>query len=256
MDKTDRARRRVRFHHLAVVGIAVALLAGPIAAFAADDFPDVPNDHPFHDEIGWLAGTGITTGFPDGTFKPGQAVTRQSMAAFMQRFYNLEAGLTDVAFGTDGGASDDEDAEATWTTIATTTVTVPEGTTGMIVSTFSGDGICNGGTNIFGFLFAVRPQCMGRITVQGSGISIPVAANPGPVALLDSDDAALDPDNLFDTEGFSMTASSVSESLSPGTWTVRAQINHDDSNDTDDENNTFDIGSYLLVSTVHLNDAA
>jgi hypothetical protein len=32
-----------------------------------------------------MADTGVTGGFTDGTFRPGQAVTRQSMSAFMYR---------------------------------------------------------------------------------------------------------------------------------------------------------------------------
>jgi hypothetical protein len=35
--------------------------------------------------IEWLSGSGITTGYPDGTFRPRTAVSRQSMAAFLYR---------------------------------------------------------------------------------------------------------------------------------------------------------------------------
>lgn len=48
-------------------------------------FPDVPADHPFHDEITWLASTGITGGFGDGTFRPGADISRQAVAAFLHR---------------------------------------------------------------------------------------------------------------------------------------------------------------------------
>jgi subtilisin family serine protease len=48
-------------------------------------FTDVPPSHVFFDEIEWLAGSGITGGFADGTFRPGQAVSRGSMAAFLHR---------------------------------------------------------------------------------------------------------------------------------------------------------------------------
>jgi len=48
-------------------------------------FPDVGTSHPFYDEIEWLKAEDITGGFPDGTFRPGAAVTRQSMSAFMYR---------------------------------------------------------------------------------------------------------------------------------------------------------------------------
>jgi hypothetical protein len=51
-------------------------------------FPDVATSHPFCGEIGWLAGTGITTGYPDGTFRPTDTVTRQATVAFLQRLYS------------------------------------------------------------------------------------------------------------------------------------------------------------------------
>jgi hypothetical protein len=65
-----------------VVTVAVAV---PTAVWASHQFNDVPDSHPFHDEISAIAGAGITTGFPDGGFHPGSDVTRQAMAAFMER---------------------------------------------------------------------------------------------------------------------------------------------------------------------------
>ncbi len=52
----------------------------------AKPFSDVLVSHPFCGEIAWLAETGITTGFSDGTFGGGGPVTRQAMASFMSRF--------------------------------------------------------------------------------------------------------------------------------------------------------------------------
>jgi len=49
-------------------------------------FTDVPITHQFRKEICWLADSGITTGFADNTFRPGGAVQRMSMAAFLYRF--------------------------------------------------------------------------------------------------------------------------------------------------------------------------
>ena len=48
-------------------------------------FPDVPADHPFFRDVCWLLGEGITTGYPDGRFRPAAAVTRQAMSAFLYR---------------------------------------------------------------------------------------------------------------------------------------------------------------------------
>ncbi|AOZ72268.1 hypothetical protein BK816_02265 [Boudabousia tangfeifanii] len=50
-------------------------------------FKDVPLTNPFVNEIAWAA-TGeqkVTTGWPDGTFRPGLPVDRQTMAAFLYR---------------------------------------------------------------------------------------------------------------------------------------------------------------------------
>ncbi|RIJ69399.1 hypothetical protein D1871_21940 [Nakamurella silvestris] len=51
-------------------------------------FTDVPQDYPFHDDINWLAGSTITTGFVDGTYRPTNAIDRQAMAAFLYRSKN------------------------------------------------------------------------------------------------------------------------------------------------------------------------
>ncbi len=52
---------------------------------ATSPFSDVMTNHPFYREITWLRATGITTGWPDGTFRPGQAIARDAMAAFLYR---------------------------------------------------------------------------------------------------------------------------------------------------------------------------
>ncbi len=52
---------------------------------AAIQFSDVGVTHPFAQAIGWMASEGISTGFGDGTFRPTLPVTRQALAAFMQR---------------------------------------------------------------------------------------------------------------------------------------------------------------------------
>lgn len=47
-------------------------------------FSDVAGTQ-FEGEIGWLLGTGITTGYPDGTFRPHNNVNRDAMAAYLYR---------------------------------------------------------------------------------------------------------------------------------------------------------------------------
>jgi hypothetical protein len=61
------------------------MAGSPPVSPGAPTFDDVPGSHPFFDEIEWLADSGITGGFSDGTFRPGQVVSRGSMAAFLYR---------------------------------------------------------------------------------------------------------------------------------------------------------------------------
>jgi S-layer homology domain len=77
------SRRRV-----AAFGIMLALLAVPGAVLARHQFSDVPEDHPFHADIDWMADYGIAGGFDDGTYRPANPVTRQAMAAFLHRLSN------------------------------------------------------------------------------------------------------------------------------------------------------------------------
>lgn len=79
--------RRSRTHRLGGVLAPLLVVIGlvPSVAFAAHQFPDVPDANPFHDDIGWMADLEITGGFADGGFHPGSSVTRQSMAAFLHR---------------------------------------------------------------------------------------------------------------------------------------------------------------------------
>ncbi|WP_284252483.1 pullulanase-type alpha-1,6-glucosidase [Litorihabitans aurantiacus] len=51
----------------------------------APRFTDVGEDNQFFTEITWLASEGITTGWPDGTYRPLQPVARDAMAAFLFR---------------------------------------------------------------------------------------------------------------------------------------------------------------------------
>ncbi|GAB4256548.1 MAG: hypothetical protein Kow00129_17030 [Thermoleophilia bacterium] len=65
----------------AVVGLAAVLaMLGGTAALAAQGYSDVPADGLFHDQIMALTGLQIAAGFPDGSFKPDDPVTRQQFA--------------------------------------------------------------------------------------------------------------------------------------------------------------------------------
>jgi len=49
-------------------------------------FADVAADHLFCSEIEWMSGTGVAGGYPDGTFRPTNVVTRQAMASFLYKY--------------------------------------------------------------------------------------------------------------------------------------------------------------------------
>ncbi|WP_449372248.1 S-layer homology domain-containing protein [Arthrobacter psychrolactophilus] len=49
-------------------------------------FTDNPANAQFHDEIAWMACNEISTGWPDGTYKPDEPVHRDAMAAFLKRW--------------------------------------------------------------------------------------------------------------------------------------------------------------------------
>lgn len=51
-------------------------------------FSDVPPSHNFAASIAWLASSGVTGGFGDGTFRPNDPVTRGQFAAFLYRYSN------------------------------------------------------------------------------------------------------------------------------------------------------------------------
>lgn len=48
-------------------------------------FCDVNSSTPHSKGIWWLGSVGISTGFPDGTYRPMDSVKRQDMAAFLRR---------------------------------------------------------------------------------------------------------------------------------------------------------------------------
>lgn len=150
-----------RWVRLVVAGAAMAgMIAGASgAAWATSRFNDVPANHPFFDEITWMADTGISTGYDDGTYRPGDPVTRQAMSAFMQRLYSLR----DTYTATSSDYAELLDVEGgVWTDVPemSRTVTVPEGTTATIVARYNASSLCTDDESI--------GTCEVRITVDGS----------------------------------------------------------------------------------------
>lgn len=92
---TGRPRSRTR-RGLAVVGLVVALAVLPAIALANHSFSDVPNSNPFHADISALVGSGVTSGCGGGKYCPKDNVTREQMAAFLNRLGALAPGKTPV----------------------------------------------------------------------------------------------------------------------------------------------------------------
>jgi len=95
-----RSRRPAHRRALAVVLLALALAAFPLGVLASHQFADVPNSNPFHNDIDAIADAGVTTGCGGGNYCPSQAVTREQMAAFMNRLGALGPGKVPVVNAT------------------------------------------------------------------------------------------------------------------------------------------------------------
>jgi hypothetical protein len=61
------------------------VISDPCYGSTYEPFCDVSPQHQFIDEIMWVADNGIADGYADGTFRPGAAVSRQAMSAFLYR---------------------------------------------------------------------------------------------------------------------------------------------------------------------------
>jgi hypothetical protein len=81
-----------------LVAIALtAVLAFPLGiAVASHQFSDVPTSNPFHADIGALVTSGVTSGCGGGRYCPSDSVTREQMAAFMNRLGALAPGRAPV----------------------------------------------------------------------------------------------------------------------------------------------------------------
>lgn len=64
--------------------------AGKPSFSGAPSFSDVKPGVAFYHEISWMAASGISTGYTDGTFKAEASVHRAAMAAFMHRLSRLD----------------------------------------------------------------------------------------------------------------------------------------------------------------------
>ncbi len=79
----------------ALVLAFAALIMTPVLALS-QGFADVPPTNSFHADIDAIAAAGVTTGCGDGNYCPEEFVTREQMAAFMNRLGALQTGKAPV----------------------------------------------------------------------------------------------------------------------------------------------------------------
>ncbi|MBB6446754.1 leucine-rich repeat domain-containing protein [Bacillus benzoevorans] len=72
-----------------VLFVLVMGLVTPINGQAASGFKDVSASYTFYDEVLYLSGKGVISGYADGTFKPNITVTRAQAAMMLGRALNL-----------------------------------------------------------------------------------------------------------------------------------------------------------------------
>ena len=77
----------------ALLGAAVAF---PLGVVASHQFTDVPTSSTYHDDIDAIRDAGVTTGCAVGKYCPKDFVTREQMAAFLNRLGALGPGKTPV----------------------------------------------------------------------------------------------------------------------------------------------------------------
>jgi hypothetical protein len=110
--------------------VGYALQSVPLTVGAVSpSFSDVPSSSQFADEISWLASSGVTTGYPDGTFRPLGTVNRDAMAAFLYRFAGSPSFTppTTSPFS-DVSTSNQFYKEITWLASSGVTTGYPDGT--------------------------------------------------------------------------------------------------------------------------------
>ncbi|HEY8237956.1 MAG TPA: S-layer homology domain-containing protein [Candidatus Limnocylindrales bacterium] len=94
--------RRLSRRRLATAAfLVVGLLAFPLGVIASHQYSDVPDSNPYHADIDAITDAGVTTGCGNGSmYCPSAFVTREQMAAFMNRLGALQAGKTPVVNAT------------------------------------------------------------------------------------------------------------------------------------------------------------
>ena len=81
--------------------LAVAVLASMLSISAlglsAEDFSDVPEDSWYYEDVDFMALHEFMNGFPDGTFRPQDLLTREQVAVIFARVWGADVSNNDVA---------------------------------------------------------------------------------------------------------------------------------------------------------------
>lgn len=153
-----------------VVAVLASISTVAVAGGPVGPFPDVPNDHPFADNIFWLSHLGITEGYGDGNYRPADPVTRGSMAAFFERNFEATDDQTYAAYESASGAT--IVSGSTWTQLPGSMIefSMPAGAGARLLATFTAESLCTG----------VGGHCSARIMVDdpASGVPGPQELNP------------------------------------------------------------------------------
>ena len=81
-----------------VLFVFVLGLIAPNTGQAAGGFKDVSPNYTFYNEVLYLSSEEIISGFPDGTFKPNDTVTRAQAAIMIGRALDLNGNQRDTTF--------------------------------------------------------------------------------------------------------------------------------------------------------------
>ena len=87
--RTFRGMDSVKRQDMAAFMHRLAKLAARGSSVEPKGFSDVSDSTPHAGDIRWLGGSGVSTGYPDGTYRGMVSVYRQDMAAFLHRLDSL-----------------------------------------------------------------------------------------------------------------------------------------------------------------------
>lgn len=107
MPDPTRSTRRGRVAFLAITAAVAMVVTTATIAVAGHTFTDVPDSNTFHNDIAWMADSGVTRGCnppANDEYCPSENVTREQMAAFLRRL--SEGQVVDA--GTLGGMDSSE----------------------------------------------------------------------------------------------------------------------------------------------------